>query len=142
DAVMQAIAANLADVGITVSIETTELATFNGSWQDPDSAPLRYVTWRPVYDPHTLLSLMFASTGPLNRYADERTDELIASASVAVDPASRAELYRQLGRYFQESPPAVFLWNLTAIYGTKGFGEGWQPRGDEYVIPTATENIQ
>ncbi|MBA3276489.1 MAG: ABC transporter substrate-binding protein, partial [Chloroflexia bacterium] len=42
DAVMQAIAANLADVGITVSIETTELATFNGSWQDPDSAPLRY----------------------------------------------------------------------------------------------------
>ncbi|MBA2468167.1 MAG: ABC transporter substrate-binding protein [Chloroflexia bacterium] len=142
DAVMQAIAANLVDVGITVSIETTELATFNGSWQDPNSAPLRYVTWRPVYDPHTLLSLMFASTGPLSRYADERADELIASASVKVDSADRAEVYRELGRHFQESPPAVFLWNLTAIYGAKGFGDGWRPRGDEYVIPTRTENIQ
>ncbi len=140
DDVMQAIAANLADVGITVSIETTELATFNGSWQDPDSAPLRYVTWRPVYDPHTLLSLMFASTGPLTRFADERADELIDLAAVTADPRERAAAYQELGRYFQESPPAVFLWNLTATYGTNGFGEGWQPRGDEYVIPTRTED--
>lgn len=142
DDLMEAIAANLADVGITVSIETTELATFNGSWQDPASAPLRYVTWRPVYDPHTLLSLMFASWGPLARYADERADALIASAAVAAEAAEREALYQELGRYFQESPPAVFLWNLTAIYGTKNFGEGWQPRADEYVIPTGTENKQ
>jgi peptide/nickel transport system substrate-binding protein len=136
DDVMQAIAANLADVGIQVSIETTELAMFNGSWQDPDSAPLRYVTWRPVYDPHTLLSLMFASTGPLSRYADEGADDLIGSAAMEVDANERAAIYRELGRYFQESPPAVFLWNLTASYGVRDFGEGWEPRGDEYVIAT------
>ena len=140
DDVMQAIAANLADVGVSVTIETTELATFNGSWQDPESAPLRFVTWRPVYDPHTLLSLMFASMGPLTRYADERADELISAAAVAVDPGERAALYQELGRYLQESPPAVFLWNLTAIYGARDFGAGWQPRGDEYVIPTRTES--
>lgn len=139
DDVMEAIAANLADVGISVSIETTDLATFNGSWQDPESAPLRYVTWRPVYDPHTLLSLMFASAGPLTRHADERTDELIAAAAVAVIPEERAALYQELGRHFQQSPPAVFLWNLTATYGVKDFGEGWAPRGDEYVIATSTE---
>jgi peptide/nickel transport system substrate-binding protein len=140
DDVMQAIAANLADVGINVEIETTELAAFNGSWQEPDSAPLRYVTWRPVYDPHTLLSLMFASTGPLSRYKDERADELINGGAVELDPEARTVLYQDLGRYFQESPPAVFLWNLTAIYGQKDFGQGWHPRGDEYIIPTNTEN--
>ncbi len=142
DDVMEAIAANLGDIGIAVSIETTDLATFNGSWQDPDSAPLRYVTWRPVYDPHTLLSLMFASGGPLTRYADETVDELIAAAAVAADPAERAALYRDLGRRFQESPPAVFLWNLTTTYGLKDFGEGWSPRGDEYVIATSREEIR
>ncbi len=141
DDVMAAIAANLADVGISVSIETTELATFNGSWQDPESAPLRFVTWRPVYDPHTLLSLMFASTGPLTRYADDGADALIAAGAVAIDPAERAALYEELGRYFQDSPPAVFLWNLTATYGTKDFGEGWSPRGDEYIIATRREDI-
>jgi peptide/nickel transport system substrate-binding protein len=140
DDLMQAIAANLSEVGIEVTIETTELATFNGSWQDPESAPLRYVTWRPVYDPHTLLSLMFASTGPLARFADDEADALISAASIESDPVARNGLYQDLGRYFHESPPAVFLWNLTAIYGVKDFGAGWQPRGDEYVIPTTTED--
>ena len=140
--VMQAISANLADMGISVSIESTELAKVNGSWQVPDSAPLRFVTWRPVYDPHTLLGLMFASTGPLSRFADESTDALIAAAATEAAFEQRVEKYRQLGRQFQESPPAVFLWNLTAIYGIKDFGDGWSPRGDEYIIPTRTEKIQ
>lgn len=136
DDVMQAIAANLAEVGIQVTIEVTELAAFNGSWTDPESAPLRYVTWRPVYDPHTLLSLMFASSGPLSRYADDEADSLITAAATESDPDARAGLYRDLGQYFQESPPAVFLWNLTAIYGVAGAGLDWQPRGDEYLIAT------
>jgi peptide/nickel transport system substrate-binding protein len=136
DDVMQAIAANLGEIGIKVTIEVTELATFNGSWTDTGSAALRYVTWRPVYDPHTLLSLMFTSTGPLSRYADEEADSLIWAAAVEPDPETRAGLYRDLGRYFQESPPGVFLWNLSANYGVAGAGSDWQPRGDEYLIAT------
>lgn len=139
DDVLQAIAANLAEVGIDVSLQSMDLATFNGSWTEPGSAPLRLVSWRPIYDPHTLLNLMFASTGPLSRHRDARADTLIASASGTVDPARRAERYRELGRLFQEAPPAVFLWNLTSIYGVREFGVGWSPRGDDYVIPTSTE---
>lgn len=142
DDILQAIAANLADVGITVSIESVDLATFNGSWTEPDSAPLRLVSWRPVYDPHTLLSLMFASTGPLTRHNDARTDELIQAGGSEPDPSRRAELYRELGRHFQNAPPALFLWNLTSVYGVRDFGVGWSPRGDDYVIPTRTEEQQ
>jgi peptide/nickel transport system substrate-binding protein len=137
--VMQAIAANLADVGIDVTIEATELATFNGTWKDPESAPIRFVTWRPVYDPHTLLSLMFESSGFLSRHADDEADRLIRSAAEETDPDARIALYQDLGRRFQESPPAVFLWNLTKAYGTRDFGIGWRPRPDEYVIPTSSE---
>ena len=135
DDVMQAIAANLAEVGIDLTVEVTELAEFNGSWQDPDSGQMRFVSWRPVYDPHTLLSLMFTSTGPLSRFADERADELIAAGGAEVDDAARQETYEELGRYFQESPPAVFLWNLTATYGVRDGGVDWTPRGDEYLLP-------
>ncbi len=139
DDVMQAIAANLEAVGIRVTIEVAELAAFNGSWTDPESAALRYVTWRPVYDPHTLLGLMFASTGPLSRFSDDEADALISAAATETDPEARAALYRDLGRYFQESPPAAFLWNLTANYGVAGAGAAWRPRGDEYVIATTRE---
>ena len=137
--IVEAIAANMADVGINVSIESVDLATFNGTWTEPDSAPVRLVSWRPVYDPHTLLSLMFASTGPLTRHRDPRADELIGAAGKEPDPAGRAGLYRELGQHFQDAPPAVFLWNLTSIYGVRNFGTGWSPRGDDYVIPTRTE---
>lgn len=135
--VMQAIAANLEEVGIRATLKVTELATFNGTWTAEDSAPLRYVSWRPVYDPHTLLSLMFASTGPLSRYEDSEADALIRQASTQVDADERRVTYQNLGTYFQESPPAVFLWNLTSIYGVKGPGEAWTARGDEYVLPLA-----
>jgi peptide/nickel transport system substrate-binding protein len=136
DDVLQAIAAQLAEVGITVTLESLELATFNGSWQDPESAPLRFVSWRPVFDPHTLLSLMFASGGPLSRHRDDVADELIRKGATEPDPDARGQVYQTLGQRFQEAPPAVFLWNLTSIYGVKDVPGTWTPRGDEYVIPT------
>jgi ABC-type transport system substrate-binding protein len=137
---MQAIAANLADVGIDLTIEVTELATFNGTWKEPDSGQLRFVSWRPVYDPHTLLSLMFASTGPLSRYGDDEADQLILAGGSEVDEATRRATYEELGRYFQESPPAVFLWNLTSTYGVRDGGLQWTPRGDEYLLPMHRTN--
>jgi len=133
--VMEAIAANLFDVGIDVTIESTELATFNGSWQDPDSGELRFVSWRPLYDPHTLLNLMFSSAGPLSRFSDEEVDRLIAEGGTEVDPDRRQAIYEELGQYFQESPPVVCLWNLTTTYGVRDGGIQWTPRGDEYLLP-------
>ena len=136
DDILQAIVAQLAAVGITVTLEALELATFNGSWQDPESAPLRFVSWRPLFDPHTLLSLMFASAGPLSRHRDDVADELIRNGANEPAPDARGRIYQALGRRFQEAPPAVFLWNLTSTYGLKNVSGTWTPRGDEYVIPT------
>lgn len=136
DDVLQVLAAQLGEVGVNVTLESLELATFNGSWQDPGSAPLRFVSWRPVFDPHTLLSLMFASTGPLSRHRDDVTDTLIRSGAIEPAPDARAEVYRELGRRFREAPPAIFLWNLTATYGIRDVPGSWTPRVDEYVIPT------
>lgn len=141
DDVLQVIGAQLGEIGINVTLESTELATFNGSWTDPESAPLRFVTWRPLFDPHTLLTLMFASTGPLSRNRDTVTDELIRTGGAETDPVARAEIYRELGRHFQEAPPAVFLWNLTSTYGVRGLSGTWKPRGDEYIIPTRVEDV-
>lgn len=142
DDLLQAITAQLGDVGLRVTLESTELATFNGSWTDPGSAPLRFVTWRPVFDPHTLLSLMFASSGPLARSGDAVADDLIRRGAVEPRPEARAEIYRELGRHFQQVPPAVYLWNLTATYGIRDIAGTWTPRGDEYIIPTHTEEVK
>ncbi|MGI8482787.1 MAG: ABC transporter substrate-binding protein [Thermomicrobiales bacterium] len=134
--VVEAIAAQLGEVGINVTIEQSELAAFNQAWPDPKAAPLRYATWRPMYDPHSLLSLMFLSTGFLSRYKNPKADELILAAAKEADPAQREAIYQELGRLFQSDPAAVYLWNVTSTYGVASEASNWQPRGDDYVIAT------
>jgi peptide/nickel transport system substrate-binding protein len=136
--VAEAIAAQLGEVGISVTIKVSEYTEFNSGWKNPEAPALRMVTWGPLYDPHTLLSLVFASEGFLSRYANPDVDDLINGAAIETDPAARAELYQELSAVMFEDAPAVYLWNLTSGYGVAENAEAWQPRGDEYVIATVT----
>ena len=138
DDIISAISEQLAEVGITVKPVSTDLATFNSQWKEPTAAPLRFVSWRPMFDPHTLLSLLFLSTGLLSRYNNPDADAIILAAAADTDPDSRAEQYRALGQLMQEQPGAVYLWNLTAAYGVDETASRWAPRADDYVIPTTT----
>jgi peptide/nickel transport system substrate-binding protein len=133
-----AISDHLGEIGITVTPVPTDLATFNSQWKDPAAAPIRFVSWRPVFDPHTLLSLLFLSTGPLSRYVNPEADAIINAAAEDIDPESRAQRYRELATLMQEQPGAVYLWNLTSTFGVDDTASKWTPRADEYVIPTTT----
>lgn len=135
--IVEAMVAQLAEVGIRLTIETVELAAFNQAWPDADAPPLRYATWRPFYDPHTFLSLVVDSGGFLSRYSNPGADELIRAAAAEPDPGMREVLYQRLGKLLQDAPAAIYLWNLTATYGLAPDITGWQPRGDEYLVPVA-----
>ena len=89
-----AIAGQLAAVGIDAELEPVETATFNATWQDPEAAPLRFLTWRPLFDPYTLLSLVISNTGFLSRYDDPEAQALIEAGAVETDPEERDRIYR------------------------------------------------
>jgi len=137
DDMFEAITGQLEDAGFSVTPVATDLATFNSQWQDTSAPPLRFVSWRPMFDPHTLLSLMFFSTGPLARFDNPDVDALILAAAADTDPDSRAATYRKLGKVMQEQPGAVYLWNLTSTFGANSAAEAWSPRADDYVIATS-----
>lgn len=132
----EAIAADLEAVGIDVEIVVAEPGTFNAGWPDPAAPPLRYASWRPMYDPNTFLSLVIDSDGFLSRYSNPEADRLIRAAAAESDPEARADLYRQVGRLLKEDPPAIFLWNAVTRYGVSEALAAWRPRGDDYVLLT------
>jgi peptide/nickel transport system substrate-binding protein len=134
-AMAEAMVAQWAEVGIRAELQVSELAEFNAAWGDPSAPPLRMATWRPLYDPYTLLSLVFASEGYLSRYDNSEVDELIAAAATETNPEKRAGLYRDLAVVMHEDAPAVFLWNLVESYGVSDKASAWDPRGDQYVLP-------
>ncbi|CAA9570587.1 MAG: hypothetical protein AVDCRST_MAG19-2737, partial [uncultured Thermomicrobiales bacterium] len=135
--VVTAIAGMLEAVGVRAEVRSVEKATFNGTWTDPSVAPLRFVTWRPLFDPYTLLDLLISRSGYLSRHDNPTAQPLIDDAAVETDPAARAELYRQLGRVLHDEPAAIYLYGLTARYGLAGDAPAWTPRSDDYIIPTA-----
>jgi len=117
-----------------------ELAVFNApdQWTGaaPDAADLRLITWRPLFDPYTLLFLMFSNTGFLSRFDDPTIQDLIDAFSTEADPEKRASIGRELGKEMHDNPAAIYLYDLTAIYGVAEGAPPWSPRADEYVIAT------
>lgn len=132
----EAISAHLGEVGIDVEIVVAEPGAFNAGWPDTDAPPLRYASWRPMYDPNTFLSLVVDSEGFLSRYSNPEADRLIGAAAAEADVAARGDLYRALGRELQREPAAIYLWNAVTRYGVNNSLFGWQPRGDDYVLLT------
>jgi peptide/nickel transport system substrate-binding protein len=137
--VVESIVAYLADVGVRLSIVTSELAAFNQGWPDDTAPPLRYATWRPFYDPQSFLRLVIDSDGFLSRYENPAADELVRAGATAPTYEEREGIYHDLGREMQEHPAAIYLWNLVSTYGVNRDLTGWRPRGDEYVIPVRAQ---
>jgi peptide/nickel transport system substrate-binding protein len=136
-AIPEAIVGMLSEVGIDVTLKLVETATFNATWTE--GAPLRYLTWRPVNDPYTLLNLVFSKDGFLSRFSSDPIQELIDAAAVEIDQDRRAELYRQLGAVLQEDPAAIYLNSLVSLSGVAEDVSAWTSRGDDYTLPTVVE---
>ena len=137
--VAEAIVDQLADVGITVELVSSDLAAFNAGWSDQTRPALRMVTWSPLFEPHTFLSLVFITGGYLARYSNGEVDAAFAAASIEPDSDARTEHLREVGRLLHDDPAAIYLWNLVTSYGVADEASTWAPRGDEYVVPTSTE---
>jgi peptide/nickel transport system substrate-binding protein len=135
-----AVAGQLAAVGVNVDVQAVELATFNSTWKDPNAAPLRMLTWRPLVDPFTLLNLLVSKDGYLSRYDDPKAQALLEAGAVETDPEKRNETYRQLGKVLHDSPAAIYLWRLTSFYGVSRDAPPWTPRPDDWILPLVTQS--
>jgi peptide/nickel transport system substrate-binding protein len=134
-----AITGQLGAAGIDVELEPVETATFNATWQDPESAPLRFLTWRPLFDPYTLLSLVISNSGFLSRYDNPEAQALIEAGAIEPDPEERNRIYRELGVLLHDSPAGIYLWSLTSFYGLDHDAPAWTPRADDWILPLVAE---
>lgn len=137
--VAEALVAQWDEAGISVDIEVADYAAFNANWADPSAPVLKMATWSPLYDPHTLLSLVWASDGVLSRYSNEEVDRLIDEAAVETNPDAREKLYQELAGVMFEDAAGVWLWNQVAVYGLSSDVPAWSSRPDAWVLPLVRE---
>jgi len=66
-------------------------------------------------------------------YANPELDKLLDQASVELDVAKRADLYKQAETIINADVPYVYLWVPQDIYGVSKRVKGWKPSADSRI---------
>src|SRR3546814_813764 len=131
-----AIQADLAAVGLEVTIETYEWNTFLGKVNpglgEADMAEMAWMTNDPDTLPYlTLRSDALPENGGFNSgyYANPEVDALLEQARREVDRAKRAELYKWMQRNVHDDAPWAFIanWRQNAVTAEREIGR-WSGR--------------
>jgi peptide/nickel transport system substrate-binding protein len=132
-----AIQADLARVGLKVTIETYEWNTFLGEVNPglegkADMAEMAWMTNDPDTLPYLALRTdAFPDKGGFNSgyYSNRKVDALLEQARTSTDQDERAELYKEMQEIVREDAPWVFVanWKQNAVSAAAVEGFSLQP---------------
>lgn len=125
----QNLKAQLAEVGITLDIETLESGAFVDRWVAADfQAAVALNGGRP--DPDTMYGRYFTSKGNLNKvagYSSPTLDALFAKGKASTDPAERKQVYTDISRELEDLAVWVWLFNGFTYTVTTKAVSGYTP---------------
>ncbi len=139
----QSIQAQLAEIGITVEIESLELSVYVDRWLAGDfEAAIALNGGRP--DPYTMYARYWQTSGNLNNtagYIDSTLDELMAAGRAETDPAARYEIFAQFQRHLAEMAPWVWLYTGYEYTAQQSYVEGFVPYPTDSLISLAQVSL-
>ncbi|HZS33506.1 MAG TPA: ABC transporter substrate-binding protein [Methylomirabilota bacterium] len=133
--IVQAVAAMLADVGITVNIKNLEIATAR-ELRTAGNYDMFFSGWAHMpHDPDWYLGQWFTKAGAekLTRYDNPKVEELIAAGRVP-DPKVRQQRYEEIERILWEDEPEIWPYYSVAIYAISDRLQNFEARRDYYVL--------
>jgi len=118
--VVDAIAAQLAEVGITVEMEMVERSAFWDIVYKGQTDAYYLSWWADFADPHNFFVYIWRSAPETeeskNMYVNEQVDALIDEAAITTDMDERCELYHQIEQIgIEQDAQRVWLWHLETM---------------------------
>lgn len=140
----QSIQAQLAEIGITVEIESLELSVYVDRWLAGDfEAAVALNGGRP--DPYTMYARYWQSTGNLNNvagYSDETLDELMASGRAETDPEARYDIFANFQRHLAEQAPWTWLYVGYEYTAQQPYVTGFVPSPTDSLLSLAQVTLE
>ena len=127
---VQAITGMLKDnLGVNVSIQQTDWATFIGQLNEPERNPYQIfdIAWIADYaDPENFLNILFhtGSTQNWAAYSNPEVDKLIDQAGLEKDAATRFKIYQQAEQMILADAPVVPISYDRQYWLTKSYVKG------------------
>lgn len=135
DEVAQAIAGQLAQVGVTAKIQRFEWGSFVKRWTARKLSGLTIIgAGDEMFDADQLLtSRLITNANYGGFYSSAKLDELILAGRKTTDVAARMKIYSQAQRIIQEDAPILPLYQQPNIFGIRTDRVKWEPTIDEKI---------
>jgi len=132
--VAQTIADQLAEVGVTVEIQTAAASVFLDRWRAAEITGLHlYEVANPLFDPDHLMSVQWDPERTSRYYNAPELTELIHAGMANTNEAERVEIYREIMAMLLQAAPWLFAYNVVDLYGVRN-DIAWTPRADRRVF--------
>ncbi|MGI9332363.1 MAG: ABC transporter substrate-binding protein [Gammaproteobacteria bacterium] len=134
--IIQAIQQQLADVGVSLKISMSDMATFLKCRRaEPDGfGDSVFGRWScACQDADGVLFAMFHSDSVWSKYANPELDEYLVAGRSTLDENERLAAYREAHRIIREEVPSIPLYQAAAIYAANSALK-WSPTANESVF--------
>lgn len=131
--IVQAIQQMLGEVGLKVTISTSDQATFlrRRQGQPQDAGSLSIGRWScACQDADGVIMPLFHSASIWAKYKNPAYDEAVEKARATLDTSERLNWYRKAFEILKNDVPGIGLYQDVAIYGARK-GLRWKPTADE-----------
>lgn len=125
----QTIQAQLAEIGITVEIESLELSVYVDRWLAGDFDTAVALNGGRS-DPYTMYARYWTKTGNLQKvanYIDDTLDTLMNEGKAETDPQKRFEIFANFQKHLVEVAPWIWLYNGYEYTAQQKYVEGFVP---------------
>jgi peptide/nickel transport system substrate-binding protein len=132
---IDAVAAQLGQVGVRVKVQVFEGGAFNDKWVGHTMDGLFFVRWATFADPGPL-NLLASCNGFLSFGCAPAADAFLKEGESTFDQTQRAAAYKQAMKAFNDDPFAIYLTSLAGLYGVADRVTGWKPSPSGYLYVT------
>ncbi len=122
----------LAEIGVTATLEPVEWGTFIDRWSARDFQS--FVSFNGSgNDPDRALYPAFITDGSVNafQFSDEQADQLLEEGRTTTDADARRETYQELETLLAEQAPALFISTRVAFFAVRDTVSGFAPTGTQ-----------
>jgi oligopeptide transport system substrate-binding protein len=125
--------------GLKITLNPVESTTYTALTKDIETAPLVFrLGWCADYpDPQNWLSVYWKTGGFGERigYSNPEFDALVNAADVEIDPAKRADLYKQAQDLLVAGAPVAFMYNTKNHFLVKPWVKGIETTPQDNAYP-------
>lgn len=131
--VSQVVAAQLAEIGIDITVQVVESTGWVKLLLDKECSPMGFVGMAVQPDADVMLSIQ--RTGNISSYySNPEFDALLEQARTTFDKEERLSLYKETTEIHWDDPPGIFMYQQHDLYGVRNDVAGWEPRPDQLIL--------